>query len=130
MNCEIKPNPLVELNEYKIISKFYETNDEDESKSIEIFLPTPESLIKLCDSKLVKDVVKFDLIKYESLFSKNPGNEKIILNLDKINSLTYKDILPFILVFIGGINSINTIYDIFEGIGTELQPREDIYIYN
>ena len=130
MNCERKPNPLVELYEYKIISRFYEINDEDESKSIEIFLPTPESLLKLCDLKLVKDVIKFDLNIYESLLLKNPENEKIIFNLDKIKSLTNKDILPFILVFIGGINSINTIYDLFEGIGSELQPKEEIYIDN
>ena len=130
MNCEGKPNPLVELYEYKIISRFYEINDEDESKSIEIFLPTPESLLKLCDLKLVKDVIKFDLNIYESLLLKNPENEKIIFNLDKIKSLTNKDILPFILVFIGGINSINTLYDLFEGIGSELQPKEEIYIDN
>ena len=129
MNCESKPNPLVELHEYKIISRFYEENDEDddESKSIELFLPTPESLVKLCDSKLVKDIVNFDLTKFVS-FSKNPEKENTILDLDKIKTLTNKDLLPFILVFIGGINSINTIYDIFEGIGTELQPKENIYI--
>ena len=130
MNCESKPNPLVELHEYKIISRFYEANDEDEeeSKSIEIFLPTPESLVKLCDSKLIKEIVNFDLTKFVSFFRKNPEKEKIILNLDKIKSLSNKDLLPYILVFIGGINSINTIYDIFEGIETELQPKENIYI--
>ena len=134
MNCESKPNPLVELHEYKIISRFYAANDEhededdDESKSIEIFLPTPESLEKLCDSKLIKEVVNFDLTKFVSFFAENPEKEKIILNLDKIKSLSNKDLLPFILVFIGGINSINTIYDIFEGIETELQPKENIYI--
>ena len=130
MSCESKPNPLVELHEYKIISRFYEENDEDddESKSIEIFLPTPESLEKLCDSKLIKEVVNFDLTKFVSFFAENPEKEKIILNLDKIKSLSNKDLLPFILVFIGGINSINTIYDLFEGIGTELQPKENIYI--
>ena len=130
MNCESKPNPLVELHKYKIISRFYEANDEDEeeSKSIEIFLPTPESLVKLCDSKLIKEIVNFDLTKFVSFFRKNPEKEKIILNLDKIKSLSNKDLLPYILVFIGGINSINTIYDIFEGIETELQPKENIYI--
>ena len=132
MDYEIKPNPSIELYEYKIISRFNETNneDEDESKLIEIYLPTPKSIAKLCDSKLVKDFVKFDLKKYESLFSKNPENEKIILDLDKIKSLANKDILPFILVFLGGINSINTIYEIFEGMGAELQPKEEIYIDN
>ena len=40
MEDEIKPNPEVKLQEYKIISKYLEKNDQDET-SKDIQLPTP-----------------------------------------------------------------------------------------
>ena len=134
MNTDIKPNPLVELNEYKIISSFLNINEDDNTRSIEIFLPTPETFQTLCTSHMVKNVVNFDLQKYKSFFSipkdQNIEKDKMILNLDELISLNNKIILPFLLTFIGGINSINTLYDIFEGAETELQPKEEIYIDN
>ena len=134
MNTDIKPNPLVELHEYKIISSFLDINEDDNTRSIELFLPTPESIESLCTTQIIKNIINFDLQKYKSFFSvsKEQNLEKsiIILNLDAITSFKNKDILPFLLTFIGGINSINTIYDIFEGAETELQPKEDIYIDN
>ena len=134
MNTDIKPNPLVELNEYTIISRFLDINEDDNTRSIEIFLPTPETFKSLCTTHIVKNIVNFDLQKYKSFFSipkdQNAEKEKMILNLDELTSLNNKMILPFLLTFIGGINSINTIYDIFEGVETELQPKEEIYIDN
>ena len=134
MNTDIKPNPLVELNEYKIISSFLNINEDDNTRSIEIFLQTPETFQTLCTSHMVKNVVNFDLQKYKSFFSipkdQNIEKDKMILNLDELISLNNKIILPFLLTFIGGINSINTLYDIFEGAETELQPKEEIYIDN
>ena len=134
MNTDIKPNPLVELNEYKIISRFLDINEDDNTRSIEIFLPTPETFQALCTIHIIKNVVNFDLQKYKSFFSipkgQNEEKEKVILNLDELTSLNNKIILPFLLTFIGGINSINTIYDIFEGEETELQPKEELYIDN
>lgn len=133
MNTDIKPNPYVELNEYKITSRFLDINEDDNTRSIEIFLPTPESFQTLCTTHIVKNVVNFDLQKYKSFFSipnQNTEKEEMILNLDELTSLNNKIILSFLLTFIGGINSINTIYDIFEGAETELQPKEEIYIDN
>ena len=122
----------VELKEFKVISRFYDVNEADYTTSIEIFLPTPESLGKLCNSQIVKEFVNFNLAKYKSFFiyknAQYTAEEKIILNLDKIHSIQNKEILPFLIVFLGGINSINSLYDIFGDIGTDNQAREDIYI--
>ena len=132
MQNDTKTTPQVELIEYKVISRFYEVNETDNTTSIEIFLPTPESLGKLCDSQIVKEFVNFNLAKYKSFFidkgAQHTTEEKIILNLDKIPSIENKEILPFLIVFLGGINSINSLYDIFGDIGTDNQAREDIYI--
>ena len=78
---------------------------------------------------LIKDLVKFDLKKYKSLFNpqsktqsvqENVENElessfeeKIILDLDKIPSIQDISMVSIILVFLGGINSQNDIYMIF-----------------
>ena len=41
-----------------------------------------------------------------------------------------KDILSFFVVFLGGINSINSIYDIFGEIGTENKAKEEMFFDN
>lgn len=132
MQNDTRTIPQVELKEYKVISRFYDVNEADYTTSIEIFLPTPESLGKLCNSQIVKEFVNFNLAKYKSFFiyknAQYTAEEKIILNLDKIHSIQNKEILPFLIVFLGGINSINSLYDIFGDIGTDNQAREDIYI--
>ena len=88
MNTDIKPNPLVELHEYKIISSFLDINEDDNTRSIELFLPTPESIESLCTTQIIKNIINFDLQKYKSFFSvsKEQNLEKsiIILNLDAI----------------------------------------------
>ncbi len=132
MQNDARTIPQVELKEFKVISRFYDVNEADYTTSIEIFLPTPESLGKLCNSQIVKEFVNFNLAKYKSFFiyknAQYTAEEKIILNLDKIHSIQNKEILPFLIVFLGGINSINSLYDIFGDIGTDNQAREDIYI--
>ena len=99
----IRPNPLVELQEYKIISQLFDKNEEDQTYSINILLPTPESLDKICKQKIVKDVLHFDLKKYKSYFEeqnfKDQEEKTIILNLDKNTSIKNKDLLPHILIF-------------------------------
>jgi len=116
----------IDLFEYSIISKFF---GEDIDNNQLIYLPTPESLQKLNDIVLLKDLVKFDLKKYKSLFNpqsktqsvqENVENElessfeeKIILDLDKIPSIQDISMVSIVLVFLGGINSQNDIYMIF-----------------
>ena len=105
---ECKINEEVKLKEYIIISKYFEQNEEDEeNNSNEISLPTGESLQRLCNSPLVKEFVNFDLEKYKSNFELNQdssSDEKLILNLDKILSTENLDIIPYVLIFLGGIN--------------------------
>lgn len=134
MSNETNPNELVELKEYKIISKYFKKKDDDNDINSFLFLPTPESFEKLCNSHLVKDVINFNLKEYESFFTtiedKNDDNSVIAFNLDKIKYTLNRDIVCFLLIFLGAINSINTIYDIFdEEDGAEL-PSYDIYIDN
>lgn len=105
-NENTKKNPDVELKEYQIQSKFFDEGDEH----IKSFtLPTIESLEKLCSLALVKDILTFDKEKYKSHF-----NENNILNLDKVESIKNKELVPYVLIFIGGINSSNDIFDFFE----------------
>ena len=126
---EEKLNPNVELKEYTIVSKYLK-NDEDEYKIIQ--LPTPESLEKLCSPQLVKDILSFDVKKFKSfLETKKEGNsdkEKTILNLDKISFIKNQNLISYILIFIGGINSINSIYDFFDE--SVRNPSEECYIEN
>ena len=104
-NENTKKNPDVELKEYQIQSKFFDEGDEH----IKSFtLPTIESLEKLCSLALVKDILTFDKEKYKSHF-----NENNILNLDKVESIKNKELVPYVLIFIGGINSSNDIFDFF-----------------
>ena len=130
-----KSTPEIDLYEYKIMSDFYEPNeDDDNSRSIEIFLPTPESFEKLQNSQIVKEFVNFNLSKYKSFFIEKKEDKsserKIILNLNKNAFIKSKDILSFLVVFLGGINSINSIYDIFGEIGTENQAKEEMFFDN
>ena len=135
---EIKPNPLVELQEYKIISQLFDKNEDDQTYSINILLPTPESLDKLCNQQIVKDVLNFNLEKYKPYFeeqnSENQEEIKMILNLDKNTSIRSKDLLPHILIFIGGMNSENTLYDFFEGLNIQTEDQcidnaENYFVY-
>ena len=132
MTNEICPNESVELNEYKIISKYFKSKDDDDAYSL-LFLPTPESFEIICKSHLVKDVINFNRKKYESFFSKigeeNPDDAKFAFNLDKIDYIINKDILVFILIFLGAINSINTIYDILDDDEVDM-PLNDAYFDN
>jgi hypothetical protein len=119
-NENTKKNPDVELKEYQIQSKFFDEGDEH----IKSFtLPTIESLEKLCSLALVKDILTFDREKYKSYF-----NENNILNLDKVESIKNKELVPYVLIFIGGINSSNDIFDFFEE--TINNPDESSFIDN
>ena len=114
MASEEKPrNSDVVLKTYKIISKYLENEkkeekDENEENNIEFDLPTPESLQKLCNTNIVKDLLNFDLTKYSSYF------EKDTLNLNKIESITDINMTKFLLMFLGYIHSKNDIYSLFD----------------
>ena len=134
---EIKPNPLVVLQEYKIISQLFDKNEDDQTYSINILLPTPESLDKICNQPIVKDLLNFDLKKYKTFFeeqnSEGQEEKKFILNLDR-TSIKSKDLLPHILIFIGGMNSENTLYDFFEGLTVQTEDQcidnsENYFVY-
>ena len=128
---KIRNNPDVELKKCKIFSQFYEKNDEDETAK-EIDLPTPESLEKLCSPPMIKDLVTFDLQKFKSFFEEqkeeNTNDVISVLNLDKISSIKNGDILPFVIIFIGGINSTTDIYTYFDE--TVKNPSEECYVDN
>ena len=129
-----KKNNDIELIEYNVISKYF--GEENDNIQL-IYLPTPESIQKLMNSKIVKDFIKYDMEKYQSLFSteedKNNQDdnssieEKIYLNLDKIYHISDITMLSTILVFLGGINSQNDIYTIFPN-ETPQNPNEDCFI--
>ena len=92
-------------------------------------MPTPESFDKLCAPQIVKDVLTFDLKKYKGFFEtkkdKYSNEEKNYLNLDKISLIKNNNLIPYILFFLGGINSVNTMYDFFDEL---LNPKEECYI--
>ena len=116
----------VDLCEYTIISKYF--GDDIDNNQL-IYLPTPESLLKLTNTNLLKDMVKYDMNKYSSLFKKQNNSEnvkeneeneldssfeeKVVLDLDKIDTIQDISMVSIILVFLGGINSQNDIYMIF-----------------
>ena len=122
---EIKANPDVDLKECKVISQFYEKNDDDEKAKI-IDLPTPESLEKLCSPQVVKDCVTFDIKKYKSFFEKQ--KEETVLNLDKISSIKNGEVLPYVLIFMGGINTTTDIYNYFDE--AVKNPSEECFVDN
>ena len=127
----------IELFEYNVISKYFD----EENENIQlIYLPTPESIQKLMNSKIVQDFIKYDIKKYQSLFKyssteeennnqedNSSTEEKIYLDLDKIYHIPDITMLSIILVFLGGINSKNDIYTIFPN-ETPQNPNEDCYI--
>ena len=132
----------VDLFEYTVISKYF---GEDSDNSQLIYLPTPESLQRLTNTHLLKDMVKYDMNKYNSLFKRqnqsqieneNEENElgssfeeKIILDLDKIPTIQDISMVSIILVFLGGINSQNDIYMIFPN-DMPQNPEEGCFIDN
>ena len=132
----------VDLFEYTVISKYF---GEDSDNSQLIYLPTPESLQRLTSTHLLKDMVKYDMNKYNSLFKRqnqsqieneNEENElgssfeeKIILDLDKIPTIQDISMVSIILVFLGGINSQNDIYMIFPN-DMPQNPEEGCFIDN
>ena len=129
---EHKNNKGIELENFIIISKYYNKDDQEEKNENNIFLPSFENFEKICDQKLVKDVINFDFKKYNSYFRKSMEEssleEKNILNLDKISSLKNEYVLPYLLLFLGGLNSMNSIYDILDD--SALLPKEKYFIEN
>ena len=106
MEEKIVPNPDVVFKNYKIISQYLEKNEED--KDIELELPTPETIQKLCEPQIVKNRLNFDFKKYSSFFE---GDK---LNLDKIESLKDAEKTKFLLMFLGFINSKHDIYSLYD----------------
>ena len=106
MEEKIVPNPDVVFKNYKIISQYLEKNEED--KDIELELPTPETIQKLCEPQIVKNRLNFDFKKYSSFFE---GDK---LNLDKIESLKDTEKTKFLLMFLGFINSKHDIYSLYD----------------
>lgn len=106
MEEKIVPNPDVVFKNYKIISQYLEKNEED--KDIELELPTPETIQKLCEPQIVKNRLNFDFKKYSSFFEEDK------LNLDKIESLKDAEKTKFLLMFLGFINSKHDIYSLYD----------------
>ena len=121
-------NTDIVMKDYIVISKFIKNEEDEEPKSYQ--LPTPESMDKLCAPQIVKDVLTFDLKKYKEYFETKKDDdsdeEKNILNLDKISSIKNDNLIPYILIFLGGINSFNTIYDFFDE--SIKNPKEECFI--
>ena len=118
------------IKEFKIVSKFIDKNDDDENAK-EIYFPTAESLEKLCSHQIVKDVLSFDIQKFKSFLQikkeEDEDIEKTIFYLDKLTTIN-KDLLPYILIFIGGINSNSDIYNFFND--KVKTPDEESFIDN
>lgn len=132
----------VDLYEYTVVSKFF--GEESDNNQL-IYLPTPESVLNLTSTNLLQDMVKYDIKKYSSLFTRQnqPENineneenelgssfeEKVILNLDKIPSIQDISLVSIVLVYLGGINSQNDIYMIFPN-DMPQNPDEACFIDN
>ena len=132
----------VDLYEYTIISKYF--GDDIDNTQL-IYLPTPESLFNLTNTNLLQDMVKYDINKCKSFFKRKNNSEpvceneenelsssfeeKIILDLDKIQTIQDISMVSIILVFLGGINSKNDIYEIFPN-DTPQNPDEACFIDN
>ena len=132
----------VDLFEYTVISKYF---GEDSDNNQLIYLPTPESLYAMTNTNLLKDMVTYDINKYNSLFKRQNQSqitneneekelnssfeEKIILDLDKITYIQDISMVSIILVFLGGINSQNDIYIIFPN-DMPQNPDEECFIDN
>ena len=89
----------VELIEYSIISKYF---DEDNENIQLINLPSPESIQKLINSKLIQNLIVYDMEKYKLLFKSIPEEEENN-NKEDENSLfdekTYLDLNKIIFNF-------------------------------
>ena len=130
------------MYEYTVVSKFF--GEESDNNQL-IYLPTPESVLNLTSTNLLQDMVKYDIKKYSSLFTRQnqPENineneenelgssfeEKVILNLDKIPSIQDISLVSIVLVYLGGINSQNDIYMIFPN-DMPQNPDEACFIDN
>ena len=117
---EVNNNPDVILKKYEIITNYLE-KDDDKEKQFD--LPTPESIQKLCEPQIVKDLLTFDIDKYSSCFE---GDK---LNLNKIESIQDAEMTKFLLMFLGYINSKNDIYSLYDDDSMH-NPDENSYIDN
>ena len=117
---EVNNNPEVILKKYEIITNYLEKDDEKEKQ---FDLPTPESIQKLCEPQIVKDLLTFDIDKYSSCFE---GDK---LNLNKIESIKDAEMTKFLLMFLGYINSKNDIYSLYDDDSMH-NPDEKSYIDN
>ena len=117
---EINNNPEVILKKYEIITNYLEKDDEKEKQ---FDLPTPQSIQKLCEPQIVKDLLTFDIDKYSSCFE---GDK---LNLNKIESIKDAEMTKFLLMFLGYINSKNDIYSLYDDDSMH-NPDEKSYIDN
>ena len=117
---EVNNNPDVILKKYEIITNYLE-KDDDKEKQFD--LPTPQSIQKLCEPQIVKDLLTFDIDKYSSCFE---GDK---LNLNKIESIQDAEMTKFLLMFLGYINSKNDIYSLYDDDSMH-NPDENSYIDN
>lgn len=117
---EVNNNPDVILKKYEIITNYLE-KDDDKEKQFD--LPTPQSIQKLCEPQIVKDLLTFDIDKYSSCFE---GDK---LNLNKIESIQDAEMTKFLLMFLGYINSKNDIYSLYDDDSMH-NPDEKSYIDN
>ena len=117
---EVNNNPEVILKKYEIITNYLEKDDEKEKQ---FDLPTPQSIQKLCEPQIVKDLLTFDIDKYSSCFE---GDK---LNLNKIESIQDAEMTKFLLMFLGYINSKNDIYSLYDDDSMH-NPDEKSYIDN
>ena len=117
---EVNNNPDVILKKYEIITNYLE-KDDDKEKQFD--LPTPQSIQKLCEPQIVKDLLTFDIDKYSSCFE---GDK---LNLNKIESIKDAEMTKFLLMFLGYINSKNDIYSLYDDDSMH-NPDEKSYIDN
>ena len=117
---EVNNNPEVILKKYEIITNYLE-KDDDKEKQFD--LPTPQSIQKLCEPQIVKDLLTFDIDKYSSCFE---GDK---LNLNKIESIQDAEMTKFLLMFLGYINSKNDIYSLYDDDSMH-NPDEKSYIDN
>ena len=117
---EVNNNPEVILKKYEIITNYLE-KDDDKEKQFD--LPTPQSIQKLCEPQIVKDLLTFDIDKYSSCFE---GDK---LNLNKIESIKDAEMTKFLLMFLGYINSKNDIYSLYDDDSMH-NPDEKSYIDN
>ena len=114
---EVHNNPNVILKLYKIKCKHFDKEEEHEYE-----LPTPESLSKLCEPQIVKNLLTFHSEKYSSCI------EGEILNLDDIESIQSIEMAKFLIMFLGFVNSKNDIYSLYD---EDLQvPKEENYLDN